>query len=183
MGQYFKIVNPAKRQYLDAGKFDEGVKSSSVLYGYHAVAVALLVCSLDQVRYESGKPRHDYGTLAGSWCGDPIFIAGDDNGKPDELGIKTSTEQNPDRNLYWMAKEEFDDISYKALAMLCEGRSGFAEEIVGKVDEIGHYSLIVHLGNVVFQERCKPLETTLEKIVGSDWTRKYKKAREEATWL
>ena len=33
MGAYFKVVNPAKRQYLDPGWFGEGEKFSSVLRG------------------------------------------------------------------------------------------------------------------------------------------------------
>ena len=63
--------------------------------------------------------------------------------------------------------------------MLCNGGYGFAEEIVRKADEPGHSYLIMHLGNVVFWEGCKPLEIALEKIVGFDWTKRYKKAREE----
>jgi hypothetical protein len=30
MGQYFKIVNPAKRQYLEADSFNENIKANSV---------------------------------------------------------------------------------------------------------------------------------------------------------
>lgn len=43
VGQYFKIVNPAKRQYIDPSSFNENPKASGLLYGYHALAVALLV--------------------------------------------------------------------------------------------------------------------------------------------
>jgi hypothetical protein len=104
MGQYFIFVNPIKRQFLDADKFNEGVKSYSVLCGYHAYAVALLVCSLTEI-------DHSYGQLAGSWYGDPVIVAGDDEGEPDAYGIKTSTLENPERNLYWQASEEFEDIN------------------------------------------------------------------------
>jgi hypothetical protein len=44
MSQYFKIVNPVKRQYIDAIRFSENIKASGYMRGYHAVAVALLVC-------------------------------------------------------------------------------------------------------------------------------------------
>src|SRR5687767_2791103 len=151
MGQYFKIINPVKRQYIDAGRFDENNKASGVLYGNHAIAVALLVCNFEQVCYSDGKPNHHYGEFAGSWFADPIIIAGDDHGKPDMFGIKTSTVENPERNLNSMAKEEFEDISYKAIAMICEGRSGFAEEIAEvAVNMFRPESYLVHLGNVVF---------------------------------
>ena len=51
MGQYFIFVNPAERQFLDGAKFGEGVKSYTVLYGYHAYAIALLVCNLTEVKH------------------------------------------------------------------------------------------------------------------------------------
>lgn len=176
MGQYFKIVNHVKRQYIDPNTFAENNKASGVLqHGYHVLAVALLVCKIEEV-------SQLYGPLAGSWYGDPIIAAGDDYGAPDVYGIKTSTEEDPNRNLNQMAKDEFKDISYKAIAMLCEGRVGFAEVIVKKSTEGYSSELLIRLGNVVFQIGCKPLEEALEKVYGAEWTRKYKKAREENPW-
>ncbi len=172
MGQYFKIVNPAKRQYFNPSAFAENNKASGVLFGYHAFAVALLVCNLKEV-------RHDYGELAGSWFGDAVIAAGDDYGKPDVYGVKTSTEENPNRNLNQMARDEFEDISYKAIAMLCEGRGGFAEEIVKESKEGIDSELLMLLGNVVFQVGCRPLEVALEEVYGTEWTKKYKKSRDE----
>jgi hypothetical protein len=176
MGQYFHIVNPAKRQYISASTSAENNKDSGVMLGYHAIAVALLVCNLDQVSYERGEPRHSYGPLAGSWFGDRVYLAGDDHGEPDEFGIKTSSVENPGRNLYWIAEEEFDDISYRAIAMLCEGQRTYAEELATKAAKPSHSKLLMHLGNVVFQVGCNPLEGALEHSLGRDWTRKYKRA-------
>ena len=175
MGQYFKIVNPVKRQYLDPMRFYESVKASGFLYGYHAFAVALLVCNSEEV-------RHDYGPLAGSWFGDPIIAAGDDNGQPDRYGVKTSTEEDPTRNLNQMARDEFEDVSYKALAMLCEGREGFAREIVERSAEQPGDRFLLDLGNVVFQVGCEPLKHALIEIYGADWTKKYKEARQKYRW-
>jgi hypothetical protein len=177
MGQYFKIVNPTKRQYIDASKFDEDIKSSGILRGNHAVAVAVLVCNLDQVSDSRGNLRHAFGPLAGSWCGDPIFVVGDDHTKSDVFGIKTSTIENLDRNLYWMAEEEFEDISYKAIAMLCEARDGFAEEIAERAaasPSANRY--LVNLGHVVFIVGCESLKQALEKVYGKDWVSKYKES-------
>ena len=180
MGQYFHIVNPAKRQYISSSSFAENSKSSGVMLGYHAIAVGLLVCNLDQVSYERSKPLHGYGPLAGSWFGDRVYLAGDDHGEPDEFGVKTSTEENANRNLYWLAEEEFENITYRAIAMLCEGRRTYAEEMAARAAEPLHSELLKHLGNVVFQVGCKPLEESMEQYLGGDWTRKYKKAREES---
>lgn len=176
MGQYFKIVNPAKRQFLDASRFNENVKSSGVLFGYHATAVAFLVCTIDQVRDGWGKPIYDFGELAGFWCGDSVFIVSDDHGKADEFGVKTSTEQNPDRNLYWMAKEEFEDISYQAIAMLCNGRENIAEQMAQRAaTSVSPERDLVNLGNVVFYVGCEPLKQALENEFGAEWVSRYKK--------
>ncbi len=179
MGQYFHIVNPTKRQYVSAHNFGENNKGSGVMLGFHAIAIGLLVCNLDQVSYERGEPLHTYDPLAGSWFGDRIYIAGDDHGEPDELGVKTSTEESPSRNLYWMAKEEVEDISYRAIAMLCEGQRAYAEGLAARAAEPLNSELLMHLGNVIFQVGCKPLQEVLEQVLGAEWTRKYKKARDE----
>jgi hypothetical protein len=181
MGQYFKIINPVKRQYIDASRFNENVKASGVLYGNHSIAVALLVCNFEQVCLSNGKPNHHYGELAGSWFADPIIIAGDDHGRPDMFGIKTSTEENPERNLNRMATEEFENISYRAIAMICEGRSGFAEEIAEEaINSLRPESYLVHYGNVVFSVGCVALEQALAKFFGDDWVSRYKKAWAES---
>lgn len=44
MGAYHIVVNPTKRQYLDPGRFDEGIKLRSVLHGEFCVdALKLLI--------------------------------------------------------------------------------------------------------------------------------------------
>jgi hypothetical protein len=175
MGQYFKIVNPAKRQYLDADSFNENIKASGILQGNHAIAVAVLVCNFEQVRDGWGNLNHDYGPLAGSWCGDPVYIVGDEETAPNAFGVRTSTEANPTRNLYWLAKEEFDNISYQAIAMLCQGRPEFAEEIVQRaLDGPSAERNLVNLGNVVFLFGSDRLVQALEKGYGKDWKSRYK---------
>jgi hypothetical protein len=177
MGQYFIIVNPAKRQYIDAIRFNENIKASGILYGYHATAVAFLVCNIEQVRDEWGRPTYEGVELAGSWCGDHIFVVGDDQGKADEFGIKTSTEQNPERNLHLMANEEFEDISYKAIALICNAHEEIAEDIVKRA--ASGYSPdreLVDLGRVVFTVGCKSLESALTKEFGREWESRYRTA-------
>ena len=177
MGQYFKIVNPAKRQYIDADRFHENIKASGVLFGHHATAVAFLVCNMDQVRVGRGQPVYSGTELAGSWCGDPIYIVGDDQGEADEFGIKTATDSNPARNLNQMAKEEFEDVSYKAIALICNVHEEIAEELASSAARgYSRDTGLVHLGNVVFTVGCKSLESALEKEFGSEWVSSYKKA-------
>ena len=97
MGETYLIVNPAKRQYLDIGQFNENDKAGGLMRLRHAFAVSALICNLDAVRYSSeGKVKHGFGPLAGSWCGDAIYVVGDMWVRPDEFGIQTSTAEEPE---------------------------------------------------------------------------------------
>jgi hypothetical protein len=168
MSQYFLIVNPVKRQYIDASRFDERTKASGFMRGYHATAVALLVC-------QSIEVGHRYGPLAGSWYADPIIAAGDDHGQPDQYGFATSTSTNPDRNLYQLARDKFEDISYQAIAMLCLAQDGFAEEIAEKAAKQSSLHLFVQLGNVVMLVGSESLSTALAQSFGREWQKLYRK--------
>jgi hypothetical protein len=178
MGQYFKIVNPTKKQYLDPGHFDENNKASGYMLGVHAAAVAVLVCKPLDV------PAHDrYGSLEGTWFGDALYAAGDDNGEPNPECMVTVTPEAPDRNLNQMAEQEFEDISYRAIAMLCEGRDYYADLFAMRVAGMWGDALLVHLGNVVFQLGCDPLRKALERVLGVDWPDRYKAAHQNRPWL
>src|SRR3954454_24865959 len=109
MGEYFVIVNPAKRQYLDAFHFGESIKVGGILRGQHGAAVALLICD------EAGS----IPPLGGTWVGDPVIATGD-SAPPNSAGIPTASATDPQRNLYRMAQKEFEDISLPAIAMLCQ---------------------------------------------------------------
>src|SRR6185436_17466060 len=111
--------------------------------------------------------------------GDPVIAAGDDCGQPDQYGLKTSTETDPHRNLNQMAHEEFEDISYQAIAMLCQGYDGFAAEIAAKAAATQSHHLFVQLGNVVMLVGCEPLEAALAAVFGREWQKLYQ--REFAT--
>ena len=60
MGISIRIVNPAKRQFLDPGQFPEHDGRTAFLTGVHAAAVVVLACDPAEVH------GHGYGSLAGS---------------------------------------------------------------------------------------------------------------------
>lgn len=157
MGEYFKIVNPAKKQYIDALNFGEGVKRRGILLGHHGLAVACLVCR------GTGS-----GELFGAWAGDEVFVAGDEH-PPNEWGILTTTLGRPDRNLNQMAKDEYEDISYKAIVMLCEFDPSLVEEFAKKAST--NSCLLLSLGYAVYQLGYKPIERALVEIIGKNWTK------------
>lgn len=92
MGAYFLIVNPAKRQYLDPGRFGESVKFTSVLHGEYCLrALKLLIAD--------SFPQNAT-SFCGAWLGDPVILASDDTGLPNPGGLITATTTDPSRNLH-----------------------------------------------------------------------------------
>jgi hypothetical protein len=168
MGQYFIVVNPVKKQYIDAGRFGENIKRSGILVGEHAAAVGLLLCDAEH-------PSNTH-PLVGSWVGDPVIITGD-YAPPNPAGILTTTQDNPGRNLYQLAEEEFEDISQQTILMLLSEGEWHADDLVNGTKHDS--SLLVELGQIVFRIGCDPLRESLERILGKEWPKKYKEAREK----
>lgn len=165
MGEYFLVVNPVKKQYLNARRFGENVKRSGILNGKHAMALGLLLCD--------SKGEHP---LFGSWVGDPVMVAGDYS-NPNPAGIQTSTEETPTRNLNDVAREEYEDISRDAIIMLMSEWDYWIDCFVE--DAKTSRWLLIELGYIVFQNNFEPLRESLEKFFGRDWTKRFKEICEE----
>lgn len=108
MGQYYKIVNLDKQEYLHGHKMDSGIKLME-LGG--TPAMALLVLCADG----NGRGGGDFGdrspnSVAGRWAGDRIVVAGDyaDKGRHIPASMRDA---HDDENLYDVAEEHFADIS------------------------------------------------------------------------
>ena len=168
MGISIRIVNAARRQFLDPDQFPEHDGRTCFLTGVHAAAVAVLACDPAEV------PGHGYGSLAGSWCGDAI-IAATDAMRPDCHGIRTSTVERPLRNLYDVAGEEYEDLSLRAFAMVCDGQLALAEGLAGLARE--EPGLFMKLGKVAMTVECESLEDALVEVFGRDWTGFYRDLR------
>jgi hypothetical protein len=114
MGQYHKIVNLDKKQFLHPHTFGDGLKlmefgqsSSGTLLGL----TVLLSCSNGR---GGGDIRSD-SDLVGLWVGDRIAIVGDYS-EAGDLAPEHDAE-----NLYSrLNDEDFEDISDKVVAMLKE---------------------------------------------------------------
>ena len=161
MGQYFLVVNTDKKQFIDAWKFGEGVETLQAVSGYHAQAVALLTCRMDQVRDTAES-------LLGSWSGDNVIAAAE----------YASTGNNAEHNLYKTARDEFEDISYKALAMLCDTHESVCWELAEKVSTPRYEKLIYHLGNTIEEAGCISLEQALNEVIGANWKDRHQAAAE-----
>jgi hypothetical protein len=138
MGAYYMVVNAAKRQCIDIGLL-ENDKNSGLMLGWHARALALFLC--DERR------RGDWPlSLVGSWAGDPVFFPHDEEDGPvtwrDEqnyvlpYGIETRTQTNPDRTLYYMARDEFEEVTGAMIALFCEFDPSLVDQVPRLVDRL-----------------------------------------------
>lgn len=119
MGQYYKIVNIKKKQYISPLTFGDGSKLMEFSMSANGVLAGLAILLADG-NGRGGGDLNSTNDIVGSWAGDNIVIAGDyaDTGK---------FVKNDDSNLYHVASEEGEDISIKVLDALCDDSYFFSE--------------------------------------------------------
>lgn len=121
MGQYYKIVNVKKKQYITPHTFGDGAKLMEFSMSANGVLAGLAILLADG-NGRGGGDLNSENEIVGSWAGDNIVVAGDyaDNGN-----FLPADKQ--DVNLYQVASEEGEDISLKVLDALCDDRWFFEE--------------------------------------------------------
>jgi hypothetical protein len=119
MGQYYKIVNIKKKQYISPLTFGDGSKLMEFSMSANGVLAGLAILLADG-NGKGGGDLNSNNPIVGSWAGDNIVIAGDyaDDGK----WVKET-----DTNLYSVASEQGEDISIKVLDALCDDSYFFSE--------------------------------------------------------
>jgi hypothetical protein len=123
MGQYYKIVNVKKREYINPHMFNEGLKLMEFGMSAGGTLTALAVL-LSNGNGRGGGDLNSDNPIVGSWAGDPIVVAGDygDEGK-------FLPEDKQDTTLYAVAADEGKDISHLVLDALMEDR-WFREDFI-----------------------------------------------------
>ena len=119
MGQYYKIVNIKKKQYISPHTFGDGSKLMEFSMSANGVLAGLSILLADGNGRGGGDLNSD-NPIVGSWAGDNIVITGDyaDEGK---------FVKDADKNLYSVTNIEGEDISLKVLDALCDDRWFFEE--------------------------------------------------------
>jgi hypothetical protein len=119
MGQYYKIVNIKKKQYITPHTFGDGAKLMEFSMSASGVLAGLAILLADG-NGRGGGDLHSENDIVGSWAGDNIVVAGDyaDEGK----FVKETS-----RNLYNVAGNEGEDISVKVLDALFDDQYFFSE--------------------------------------------------------
>ena len=126
MGQYYKIVNIDKQQYLDTYTFNEGAKLLEFGCSSEGTLTALAILLADG-NGRGGGDLHSEHPIIGTWAGDRIIVAGDyaDEEKFLEIddAVKFKMLQNDNSpNVYSYAMEYFEDISEQALTAMLDDR-------------------------------------------------------------
>ena len=119
MGQYYKIVNIKKKQYITPHTFGDGSKLMEFSMSANGVLAGLAILLADG-NGRGGGDLHSENDMVGSWAGDNIVVAGDyaDAGK---------FVKEPDQTLYEVAGSEGEDISLKVLDALFDDSYYFSE--------------------------------------------------------
>jgi hypothetical protein len=119
MGQYYKIVNIKKKQYISPHTFGDGSKLMEFSMSASGVLAGLAILLADG-NGRGGGDLHSKNDIIGSWAGDNIVVAGDyaDAGK---------FVKEPEQTLYEVASSEGEDISVKVLEALFDDQYFFSE--------------------------------------------------------
>ena len=76
MGQYYKIVNIKKKQYITPHTFGDGAKLMEFSMSASGVLAGLAILLADG-NGRGGGDLHSENDIVGSWAGDNIVVAGD----------------------------------------------------------------------------------------------------------
>ena len=119
MGQYYRIVNIKKKQYITPHIFGDGSKLMEFSMSRNGVLTGLAILLADG-NGRGGGDLHSTNPIVGSWAGDNIVITGDyaDEGK---------FVKEQDKNLYQLSGIEGEDVSLKVLDALCDDTWFFEE--------------------------------------------------------
>lgn len=94
MGQYFKLVNLDKREFVDPHKLGVGLKQWEQLAGRPGTAAAAIVLLSAQREMRGGgdlDPEQPGGKVIGSWAGDRVALIGD-YAEADDLPARNKAE-------------------------------------------------------------------------------------------
>jgi hypothetical protein len=119
MGQYYKIVNIKKKQYISPHTFGDGSKLMEFSMSANGVLAGLAILLADG-NGRGGGDLHSENDIVGSWAGDNIVVAGD-------YANAGKFVKEPEQNLYEVASSEGEDISIKVLDALFDDSYYFSE--------------------------------------------------------
>ena len=121
MGQYFKIVNRTRREYLEPFSMRSSEKFPSLMGSEEmSRSITWLVCTSLNPRWLSLKNTNDRTRrLVGSWAGDEIEIIGD----------------SAEEEFSHLVKREYSDISFEIVATLFDFDPEYLDDAFAQLTE------------------------------------------------
>ena len=175
MGQYFRIVNLIKKQYIDLDRLGEGIKFSALGSGLNGIILGRLLASPGQwdapgILKRYGDPDKD-DVYVGLWAGDRIVIPGDYD-KPRNYSLSSSADQTED-NLYFHVTDnpEYENITDKVIEWLA--KEEWTAEMLAK-NAANDQELLQKLSDLVLINNNEIMKNSLEIVIGSNWIEKLK---------
>ncbi|MDA3813534.1 MAG: hypothetical protein PF570_04700 [Candidatus Cloacimonetes bacterium] len=139
MGQYYKIVNLDKKEFLNTYTFNDGAKLLELGCSSEGTLTALAILLADG-NGRGGGDLHSENPIIGSWAGDRIVVAGDYADEHKFLSIEQIAKHKmlkdgEEPNLYNHTVEHFKDISEAALIAMLDDQ--FIYDVYEKADLYG----------------------------------------------
>jgi hypothetical protein len=120
VGQYYKVMNIDKKQFINPHKLGDGLKLMEFGMSSHGTMTALALLLSDGNGRGGGDCRSNE-EIIGSWAGDRIVIGGD-YADPDKFGydgvLYDKCHDREDENGTPIAPAEFEDVSEKCLSAM-----------------------------------------------------------------
>ena len=130
MGEYFRVVNQDKTEYLDPFTMRSSEKIPSMLFSEDmSRSIALLSCNSDNFSWHQLRTKNDRSErLIGRWYGAKIDVIGDSR----------------QEELYHLVTETFDNISLDVIALLLELDDDYLDEMVDQIGDVPSHDDLIH---------------------------------------
>ena len=154
MGQYYKIINQAKQQYLDpfSERFPALLEAEEMTR-----SISWLVCTSANPYWRDLKCKNARtNRIVGSWAGDLVEIIGDTN----------------EEELSHYVKNTFDDISYEIVATLFDFDPDYMN---GAIQQLTEWPLLLEQLGMLMMLSVPPnnLEEQLKTVFPNGWERDF----------
>ncbi len=160
MGQYWKLINVDKMEFVHPHTLGDGLKLLEMGSGAPGIGTAMILLMADKAREYRGGGDPSHGALVlGSWAGDRVMLVGDyadDDDGPPINGIERS----------WMHS-------------LCI-RKGKLEEVIADLEEMesrqqlsgSHSEMLAYLrqGGAIFRDISMEIAAAIEQEIGGKFT-------------
>lgn len=158
MGQYFTIINQAKRQYLDPFSMRSSERFPALLEAEEMTrSICWLVCTSTNPYWRELKRKNERtNRIVGSWAGDLVEIIGDTN----------------EEDLSHHVKNTFHDISYEVVATIFDFDSDYMNVAIQQLTEWP--SLLEQLGMLMMLSvPPNGLDAKLKTVFPNGWERDF----------